>query len=216
MSFSDKQSGVFITVLNGKFCVRSNADDPNAVSRVNKIGKTVYEVFHDAFTGKLIAIKTKESADYGKSWIFDFLSSDGQTYHLQLSYSNSYATALLKMLPNVDLSKPFKLSPSLKVVDGKNQSSLFVNQDDKPIKHAFTKDMPNGMPNLEKIMVKGKETWDDSKRLAFLEKMVNDKIIPKLDNSSYILSREPAIVGNTFADYSEVVSPLDHDDDPGF
>ena len=180
-------------------CVKSDENDPKAVKRVNKIGNTVYEIFHDAFVGKLTGIRTKESAEYGKSWLFDFVDvPTGEKYTLQLSYSNSYATALLKMLPNIDLSREFKISPSSKIVEGKTQSSLFVNQDGKPVRHAFTKENPNGMPNMEKITVKGKETWDDSKRLAFLEHVVNTQIVPKLDNSTPVQSNatNPEVTSN--------------------
>jgi hypothetical protein len=43
------------------------------------------------------------------------------------------------------------------------------NQNGSGLKWAFTKDNPNGMPDLVKIKVKGKDTWDDSDRMEFLE-----------------------------------------------
>lgn len=178
MSFTNKSTNTFFTILAGKFSQRVPEGTPGAVERVNKLGKVVHEVSHDSFTGILTDIRITES-DYGRSWNFDF-SSDGKIYTLQLSYSNSFATALLKMLPNIDVSNEFTMTPSVKMVDGKSQSALFVNQDNKAVKHAYTKAEPNGLPDMEQIMVKGQPTWDDTKRLEFLTAMVSETILPKL------------------------------------
>jgi hypothetical protein len=155
-----------------------------SVGRVNKLGKQVFEKYYDSFTGKLVDIKTQDGT-YGKSWIFSFQDKE-EVYHLQLSYSNSFATAFLKMLPNIDLTKEMKVSPSTKEVDGKNKSSLFVNQDGIALKHAYTRDNPNGMPDMEKVSVKGQMVWDDTKRLEFLEAMVKKDILPKLEGSKTV------------------------------
>lgn len=179
MGLDNREGGKFITILNGKFCQRVADNTEGAIARVNKLGKTVYEKFYDSFTAKLVGIRTQDGGAYGKNWLFDF-QDQKDVYHLQLSYSNSFATAFLKMLPNIDLTKEMKLSPSVKEVDGKNKSSLFVNQDNVAIKHAFTKDKPNGLPQMEQVQVKGQLVWDDTKRLAFLEEMVKTQILPKL------------------------------------
>lgn len=174
-----QEAGNFITILGGRFCIRVPEGTTDAVTRVNKVGKTVHEKFYDNFTGKLVGIKTQDG-EYGKSWIFSFKDKE-EVYHLQLSYSNSFATALLKMLPNVDLSKEMKVSPSVKEVDGKNKSSLFINQGGDTIKHAYTKDHPNGMPEMVQKTVKGQLVWDDTDRIEFLYNMVATTIAPKLE-----------------------------------
>ncbi len=179
MGLNTKEEGNFITILGGKFCQRVPEGTPGAVTRVNKVGKTVTEKFYDNFTGKLVDLKTQDG-EYGKSWIFSFKDKE-DIYNLQLSYSNSFATAFLKMLPNVDLTKEMKVSPSSKMgEDGKNKSSLFINQDGVALKHAYTRESPNGMPDMEQVTVKGQQVWDDTKRLAFLYTMVSTTIIPKL------------------------------------
>lgn len=178
MPLENREGGNFITILNGKFCQRVPEGTEGAIARVNKLSKTVYEKFYDSFTAKLINIKTQDGA-YGKNWLFVFKDS-ADVYNLQLSYSNSFATAFLKMLPNIDVTKEMKLSPSIKEVDGKNKSSLFVNQDGQTIKHAYTRENPKDMPDLEEILVKGQKMWDDTKRIAFLHAMVERDILPKL------------------------------------
>jgi hypothetical protein len=178
MALENREGGNFITILNGKFCQRVQEGVAGSVQRVNKLGKTVYEKFYDSFTAKLIGIRTQDGA-YGKNWVFDF-QDKGEIYHLNLSYSNSFATAFLKMLPNLDLTKEMKLSPSTKEVDGKNKSSLFINQDGLTVKHAYTRENPNGMPDLKQITIKGQLMWDDTERIEFLHAMVERDIIPKL------------------------------------
>lgn len=207
MGLETREGGNYITILGGKFSQRVPEGTLGATQRTNKLGKVVWEKYYDSFTGKLVNIKTQDGA-YGKNWLFDFKDKD-EVYHLQLSYSNSFATALLKMLPNIDLSKEMKVSPSVKEVDGKNKSSLFVNQDGNTIKHAYTKDNPNGMPDMEQVTVKGVPVWDDTKRLAFLENMVNTTILPKLEGS-----KEPQ--AESVDALAEELKDTPVSDDPGF
>lgn len=183
MGLENRERGNFITIYNGKFTMRVQEGTEGATARVNKQGKTVYEKYYDSFTGKLIGIKTAESP-YGKQWIFSFQDS-ADVYNLQLSYSNSFATNILKMLPNIDLNKEMKVQPAVKLGDdGKNKSSLFISQEGVTIKHAYTKDNPNGLPPMEQITVKGTPVWDDTKRIEFLHAMVMKDIVPKLPKSA--------------------------------
>jgi len=182
MGFENKDDGNYITILGGKFCQRVNEGTEGAVTRINKLGKTVHEIFHDSFTGKLIDIKIKEG-EYGKTWNFSF-QDEKDVYILQLSYSNSFSTAFLKMLPNIDLTQEMKVSPSVKEVDGKNKSSLFINQNGVAVKHAYTMAEPKGMPDMEQLTVKGEKIWDDTKRMIFLEAMVEKDIKHKLSGTS--------------------------------
>lgn len=192
MGLDTRQTGNFITILGGKICQRVPEDTIGAVKRTNKLGNVVNERFYDSFTGKLIDIKVQDGA-YGKTWNFVFKDKE-EPYTLQLSYSNSFSTALLKMLPNIDLAKEMKISPSVKEIDGKSRSSLFINQDGKAIKHAYSRENPNGMPDMEQVTVKGVLVWDDTKRLEFLDKMVHETILPKLQ---------------TINGYSPVVAPTE-------
>lgn len=178
MGLDNREAGKFITIYNGKFSIRVSPETPGAIARVNKLGNTVHEKYYDSFTGKLVGIRTREG-NFGKEWIFDF-QDGGDVYHLQLSYSNSYASKFLKMLPNVDLNKEMKVQPAVKVEDGKNKSSLFISQDGVTLKQAYTRTNPNGLPDLEPITVKGVQVLDDTKQLAFLAAMVERDIIPKL------------------------------------
>lgn len=178
MGLQNHEGGNFITIYNGKFTQRVPESTEGAIQRTNKEGKVVFEKYYDNFTGKLVGIQTKDSP-YGKQWVFSF-KDQLEVYNLALSYSSGFASAFLKMLPNIDVSKEMLVSPSVKEENGKKKSSLFVKQDGNWIKSAYTKDNPNGLPQWEQIQVKGQMVWDDSKAMAFLEEMVKSKIVPKL------------------------------------
>lgn len=170
--------------------MKVDANTPGAVTRVNKKNVTVHELFYDSFTGKLLSIRKRESP-YGPQWEFDFKDNE-DVYTLQLSYSNSYAKNFLKILPNADSTQEMKVQPSEKIVDGKAKSSLFVSQNGVTLKHAYTKDNPNGLPPMEQIMVKGVPTWDDTKALVFLQEMLDRDIIPKLPKDAVATQLAPA------------------------
>ena len=179
MGLEQRTGGNFITILGGKFCQRVPEGTEGAITRVNKIGNTVNEKFYDSFTGKLESIQVKDG-NYGKTWNFGFRDRE-DLYTLQLSYSNSFSTAILRQLPNVDLTQEMKVTPMVREVEGKRRSSLFINQNGVALKHAFTRDNPNGMPDMEQVTVKGELVWDDTKRMEFLHNMVNTLILPKLE-----------------------------------
>jgi len=184
--------GNFIGIYNGKLCQRVKENEAGSVARVlekgKNAGKTIFEKYYDRLTGKLVDIKTKE-APFGKMWEFSFKNNE-DVYILSLGYSNGYAKTLLKCLPNINLSEPFTISPSQKEEEGKTKSTLFVNQNGEAIKWAYTREVPNGMPPMTQIKVKGVDTWDDTDILIFLENMVKTQILPNLDKSEVVAEAE--------------------------
>jgi hypothetical protein len=170
--FSDKKPQKnYFNIVEGKLTIRVPEGTPNALTRVNKIGKTVHEVKHDSFTGKIASITTSVSP-YGKNWEIDFKANDESIWTLQLGYSSSFAKALLKKLPNINLDQEMTVSPFSGEIDGKKISTITVYQNGTKIEPFYNKDNPNGLPQMELITVKGVETWDDTKQLQFLEEMV--------------------------------------------
>jgi hypothetical protein len=174
-----QSNAIFLTISNGQICKK--VSKPTAISkeRVNKKGVTVHEEYYKGWKGQITAIEVREHPEFGKFWNITLTDNDGDAI-LQMNYSSGYSAAFLKILPNIDLTGDVVISPNLKVVDGKNKTSLFITQHGQPVKWYYTKDNPHGIPELKKIKVKGKEQWDDSDIMEFLEKMVNTDIIPKL------------------------------------
>jgi len=179
MGLNNSQQGVvFLAISNGKIVRQFKEKTEKSVSRVNKVGREVHEEFYDSLTGVLKDITTKES-EYGKFWVIK-MEAEGKLYQIEFNYSGGYATSFLKALPNTFLSQSFTISPKLTIDGDKKKSVLFINQNGAGIKHYFTRDNPNGMPDLNKIKVKGKDTWDDSDRMEFLENYVKNIIIPNI------------------------------------
>ena len=56
----------------------------------------------------------------------------------------------------------------------KTITGITLYQDGNKIAPAYTKEDPNGLPQMTKIKVKGKEQWDDSDMMLFLENMANN------------------------------------------
>lgn len=161
---------VYLGVSNGKIVQSFKTKTEHSTERVNKAGKLVYEEHYDFVEGIIKGLSTKEN-DYGKFWVIT-LESDGKTYLLEFNYSGGISQSFLKALPNVKLGNPVRLVPRVSEdpISGKKKAVMFINQNEQGIKHFFTKDNPNGMPDLVKVKIKGKETWDDSDRMEFLER----------------------------------------------
>jgi hypothetical protein len=179
---SQSESVVFLGISNGKIVRQFKQATEKSTSRVNKMGREVHEEFYDSLTGILKDVTTKES-EYGKFWVVK-MESEGKLYQIEMNYSGGYAASFLKTIPNADLAKEFTITPKLTIEGDKKKSVLFVNQMQKGLKWFFTRDNPNGMPELAKIKVKGKDTWDDSDRMEFLENYMKTEILPKLNNKS--------------------------------
>ena len=63
---------------------------------------------------------------------------------------SSYFRAFAHIAPNIDVTRPVKITPNLKVVEDKKQSTLFISQDDVALKWAY-KAGDGIMPKAEEI-----------------------------------------------------------------
>jgi hypothetical protein len=180
-----QSNAIFLTISNGQICKKVPKKTATSVERTNKNGVLVNEEYYKGWKGKITAIAVREHKDFGKFWNVTLTDSDGDAI-LQMNYSSGYAAAFLKILPNVDLNSDVIITPSLKIEGDKKKTSLFISQHGIPLKHYYTKDNPNGLPALKKLRLKGKDTWDDSDMMEFLENMVNTQIIPQLSKATGI------------------------------
>lgn len=180
----DYNNSTYYSISDGRICTQHKQPVPGSIERVNKNGKTVHETFHSGLKGKITNITTKDS-DYGKFWCVELNSNEV----LQFQYSSGYANGFLRALPNADFSQEVTLTPKMTVEGDKKKGTIFINQNGKALKWHFTKEDPNGLPDLKKIKIKGKETWDSSDQMEFLENMVKETIIPQLKTK--VLSGPP-------------------------
>lgn len=176
-------NAIYLSIGDGKITKRVKQQTDISQSRTLKNGNVIHEEIYDGVSGIITSIKTHEHPSFGKFW--NVTIQDGEEiYTLQMNYSGGYASAFLKTLPNVDLTKRVRFSPSMKIEGDKKKVTLFLNQEGKALKHFYTKDNPNGLPQMVQIKVKGKLQWDDSSMMDFLEKMVMTDIVPKLKNNT--------------------------------
>lgn len=175
-----KQSNViYLTVSDGRIVRRFQSPTAESVQRTTKEGKIVYEEFYKGWKGLITDIQFKDHAEYGR--FLNVTLDDGVSPAvLQMKLDSGYATAFLKTLPNVDLESEVILTPSMKIEGDKKKTSFFVSQHGVALKWYYNKENPNGLPELKKIKVKGKEVWDSSDMIEFLENMVKETILPKL------------------------------------
>jgi hypothetical protein len=173
MALINNSFAPILTIGDGKIVKRVKSPTPKSIERTTKEGKVVYEEKYDSIEGNILDIKTHEG-NYGKTWRVSI--NDGQQdYILELNYSGGYAVAFLKILPNIDLSRPVQITPRLTIENDKKKATVFVNQGEGALKHYYTKDNPNGLPDLKQMKVKGKITWDDSERMEFFENYINNE-----------------------------------------
>lgn len=192
MGLENNSNAIYLSISNGKICRRVSQKTDTSIQRTNKENKEVHEEFYDAISGHITAIDVREHPEYGKFW--NVTVSDGtQNYILQFKYSSGYASAFLKQLPNVDFDQMVKLVPKLTEENGKKKTTLFVNQYGAALKHFFTKDNPNGLPQLKQVKVKGQITWDDTEMMEFFENYVEQYIRPKLSKSKPVLQVPEAV-----------------------
>lgn len=197
MAAGNTSNAIFYGISNGKIVRQFQNPTERSVSRVNKAGRTVHEEFYDFIDGVITDIGIKSHDEYGKFWSVTLRDTDtGELQNLQFNYSSGYANGFLKALPNVDLGSKVKLAPSAKKEGDKTKTTLFINQYNSAVKWFYTKDNPNGLPPLQKVKVKGKETWDDSDAMEFLEKMVLNEIVPMLRTAKPVTASAPVVVAD--------------------
>lgn len=187
--------GIFVNIFQGKMAQKVTRDTPDAKERVNKNGDLVHELHFDTLTGHIEDVYVTHG-DYGASWVVK-VTDDSFTYLLQLPYSSRYATGILTRLPNVDFAKLVKIKTYyIEGEDGKFRGYATIRQNGGKVSPKFTRENPNGMPEMERITRNGQEIWDSTRQLEFLENMVDKEIRPRI------------IESNPLAETSEGDSPV--------
>jgi len=174
----------YLNVADGNLVRQHKQPNERTSERLTKTGKLVYEERFKDLTAKLETINTRTN-DYGTQWQLYFTDGD-DSYVVSLPYSSRYASSFLKALPNVDVNKVLRFMPWAmkdKLDATKTITGITLYQDGEKIAPAYTKENPNGLPQMTKIKVKGKEQWDDSDMMQFLEQTTLKLFADKNDNN---------------------------------
>ena len=163
----------YYNVSNGKV-VRSfgktKPDGFETTSRVNKNGDTVYEQNFDFIQGKIVNVSLDTHEEYGDH--IKLSLSDGQSVaELQIKFDSSYGRSFLFKLPNFKYSDDVKIKPYSFVdkKDGRTVTGLNLLANNVKVSNYYTKDTPNGLPQLKKVKFNGKDQWDKTEQLEFLK-----------------------------------------------
>lgn len=175
----------------GQFVRRVNENTKGAISRTLEkgpnAGKVVYEIFMDEITGQLIDIKIKDG-DYGKSFqlLIDVSIDEPEFFAIDFKFQSA-GKRLLKTLPNIDISQDIAIRTwEMDTTNAKGEpitmtgATVYQGEISKAgkVPPAYTKDEPNGFPELKEVKVKGKKVWDDSDQIEFLEDLISSISFP--------------------------------------
>ncbi len=179
----------YLSISDGKIAKSVQEGTPNAVKKTNKEGtKTFYELHYPAVSG-FIRDARKRPTDWGDKLQID-IEDNGVLYSLEMPWSSRYSSGFFTCIPNIDVSKKVRFSPYMKIMDdGKKKTMLYLSYADEKgsdgksvnIPWAFTKEAPNGLPQMEQVVFKGKTEWDDTKRQEFFENLMVNTLIPRIN-----------------------------------
>lgn len=211
MALGNSANRIYLGISDGKIVQKCSEHTQGAQPRTKKDGSVIFELRYGFITAMLNGISTKKTEWQGteiKSWVLQ-LSDAGENYQLEFNYDSAYAKSFLKALlnPVVDLMLPLTITPWQKIVNEKKKSAIYLSQGNDQIEWFFTKDNPNGLPELKEVTIKGKQTWDDYDVMQFLEAKVNSEIIPKIKN-------QPVYTGPAYAAPSDINTDIDDDSLP--
>ncbi len=180
--FQEQKSGNFWNIKNGLIVRRVSEGTEGAVEVKDKEGNVRWEIQKKSFTGKLRHIDIRTHEQYGE-FMAIVMIANGENVRIECNLDSGYAYGFLSTIPNhKDLKGLLMLSPSYTEKDGKKESKIFLQNDAGWLKQYFTKENPNGLPELKQVKVSGKMVWDGSERLDFFKSMIT-KLNTALDTA---------------------------------
>ena len=166
----------------GKLVVRSNEMDPKAVSRMNKMGKEVWETKYSNFTGYIYSLYLNKS-QYGEQWVLGLLHKDG-VLNITISLKSPYYNSLVRSIGQIDVNKRVLLKGySFQNEKGKMVDGFTIYQssnEDSTFDLKIAKEMPTDCPELKFELIDGKYFVDNitkAKQDAFIKAYVNDLVV---------------------------------------
>ena len=174
-------NAIFLSTFDGFFEWKLKEPKPGSVQRINKNNETINVMRFNTLIGKITKIEYKVTDKYGDFWSITIV--DDRTYKLDLPVSSSSTFYFLNRLINeeLNLKAPVELKVFAEVDDDKKKTIILIKQGGKMINGVYTKDNPQDLPSMEKVLFKGKEQWDSTKRDRFLREIIEKYVAPELD-----------------------------------
>lgn len=186
MAFGESMSKIYVSIVDGMLAVRSSESDAKAVKRETKTGQVIFERKYKNLEGRIKEVGFRTNDYNGKKWEELFvLVHDGQDhYQLGMPFPGKYSLSFLRAVKNVDLKATISFNPWSKTVDGKVKAVLYMNIKGaaESVPWYYTKDTPNGLPDLVPYTVPGSDEtkYSDVERNKFFRSMIETDIAPKL------------------------------------
>lgn len=209
MSGLGKNAGslTFVKIKDGKFYLSSDKENKEP---------------YDSLTGYITDFRFKDE-DFNNTKtrkLYVNIKSGDTTYSFSVSRDSSYMSSLVNFLKNANLKEEVKISPSIKTVKNDKgvdvkRYTMFVSQDDTPLKAFYTKDSEESLPQFKKVKLNGKVAWDKSDFLDALEEIILNELLPQVKkNKSTLIKEEKVIVDDVVEETEDdVVNELPWDND---
>jgi hypothetical protein len=172
----EKSDILFVRISNGQIVASSESNDPKAVSRVNKLGKTVYERYYASIVGKITQLSIAESK-FGENEIRVGLKFGDKYGILSFNADSSYGRGFYNQIFNLDLTKNIIFTPWQKVFeDGKKRTNLYLSYG-RNEKVAYS--LPEGTPEIKWLETKKGNVMDPASKIDhddFLETKLKEFI----------------------------------------
>jgi hypothetical protein len=143
----------YYKISYGRVVESVDKDTPEAVARVTKNNKTVYELIYKDIFGKLENVKYREDSEFGNSWQVS-LKDNGELFVLQLPEDSKYCKEFLKRLPNMKVGQGYVFAPYEFVSkDGKKSGLIIKTLSDEKVESFYQKftEKPDGKWDVENL-----------------------------------------------------------------
>lgn len=180
----------YFTIIGGKFSIPTDKDNPDAVSRINKEKKEVWELQFTVLEDVIIRNIIKDTTGkFGAQWIVTF-EKNGNLLELKMGYASREALSLITRLPNIVIDRPISLQ-----LYTYETTSLVVYQGGQKVPKYFQYDkndpsLMHGMPDAEWIEDNGVEKLNFSKQCKFLHEYIESQFRQYFDNLPPIIPVE--------------------------
>lgn len=106
---------VYVSIINGKFTIKSKTKEPGTIPRINKNGEEIYEYHYDYLDGVVKGIQIFEG-NYGKEFILT-LTDVGEVYKIKIPINTKYFISIVEKLGSLRESVIYM---------GMNQKNAFI------------------------------------------------------------------------------------------
>lgn len=127
-------STTWLSLSNGEFKLVTSENDPKAIARVTKAGKTVFEHPYKSVSGIITNLRFTEN-DYGS--FFEVTLKDDKSYKFTLGIESGYFKSFFNFLPNINIEDEVTITAWAMENDGKTSVGVTVKQNGENVPPYF-------------------------------------------------------------------------------